>query len=140
VVCLGGAWPQPAVAALFRAADAFVTADAADEYGLQLAQAAATGLVIVAPAGGAPFEELLDESFALIVPAEVIGARAGPCGYALRVERAELARAMLRAATEPELRARAAVEGPRHARARLGIERSVDVLLGILQDDMWEDD
>ena len=139
VVRLGGAWPEAAVAQLFRACDALVTAEGADGYAPDLSRAAAAGLVVIAPSGAA-VEELVDESFALLVPSELADAPGAPCGLTLRTSQQALARAMLRAATDRELRGAASVAGPRHARERLRMETTVDVLLGILQDDMWPDD
>lgn len=59
------------MAALYRGADAYVTASMAEAFQMPLAEALAAGLPIVAPAGGAT-EEVIDPSTTTLVPSVTI--------------------------------------------------------------------
>lgn len=128
-----------------------MTAASSEGFGLPLLEAAAAGLAVVAPMGGAA-EEILSPTFARYVPSAVQQAHPhpttsgtqgvlpgfDPLAVNVRVQPADLAAAMLSVALDAAFRNKAATAGPAHVAGKFSLAAAADVLLGVLQDNRWE--
>ena len=82
VELIGDDLPRDRLVALYRAADAYVSASMAEAFQMPLAEAMAAGMPVVAPAGG-PAEEFLDGESAVLVPSATTpwGGRQAPSAH-----------------------------------------------------------
>ena len=129
VQLLGDELSTREMAALFFAADAYVSASMAEAFQIPLAEATAAGLPVIAPAGGAT-EEVVDPISAVLVPSVVVPrARRQPSSL-IRVDVELLSHAMQSVVTNTSRPAHSARKrGPMWASRMLSIEYSADMVL-----------
>ena len=131
VQILGDALSAHQMARLYGAADGYVSASMAEAFQLPLAEAAAAGLPVVVPSGGAA-EEVVDPASAVFVDA-VLKPRAKE-GFLIDPDRGSLAAALLRVLRDDELREKASLRGPLWVANKLSLAGSVDMLLSVVLD------
>lgn len=140
VVYIGKAMVREELARLYQASDAFVTATCGEGFGLPLLEAAAVGLAVVAPAGGA-VEEYTTPDFTRYVRSTLVSLAEGsgpiPDGFSISVDTGELSQEMEFVATSREFQDQAAMAGPKHVARYFTIQNVADQLLGMLQDEQW---
>jgi glycosyltransferase involved in cell wall biosynthesis len=129
------------MAEVYTAADAYVSAYRAEGFNIPVLEASACGLLVIASTGG-PTDEFLHSDSVLRVRSveeRVYDQARKPLGVMLRPEPSHLQSQMLLAMYDDELRQRAAVAGPKHAREGGAMggytwEKVVDALVGLLKD------
>ena len=143
-----GVLSRETVGELFRAADVYVTASRSEGFGLPIAEAAASGLAVIAPAGGA-VEEITDPSFTKYVESRIteqprerhddgmsVMTHNGDC-VTIKASMSHLVSTLEHVTKDQEFRQKASVSARNFALRYLSLEYSTDVLLGVLQDDQW---
>jgi glycosyltransferase involved in cell wall biosynthesis len=145
---IGGVLSRKTVGELFRAADVYVTASRSEGFGLPIAEAAASGLAVIAPAGGA-VEEITDPSFTKYVESQIkeqpqeshddgmsVMTNNGDC-VTIKASMSHLVSTLEHVTKDQKFRQKASVFARNYALRYLSLEHSTDVLLGVLQDDQW---
>ena len=128
----GSDLPDKRLAALYRAADAYVSASMAEGFQMPLAEATAAGLPVIVPSGGAA-EEVVHWASAEMVPSVVIPRRPALGGVVIHVDQEQLAQAIEAVHTNRSAHApRARLAGPVWARKKLSMAYSADLVLAEL--------
>jgi glycosyltransferase involved in cell wall biosynthesis len=134
---IGGSLTDTQMAELYQACDVYVSASQGEGFGLPILEAAASGLPVIVPEGGAA-EETTSDSFAVYIPAMLKATAPGRlCTVKLKFDTADIQVAMRQVANEDSFRAQARVHGPSHVRTFFSTQRTTDMLLGVLQDKQW---
>ena len=128
VQVIGDDLPAVEMAALYRGADAYVSASMAEGFQMPLAEATAAGLPVIVPIGGAA-EEVIDPGSAVLVPAATVP-RVKADGILIQVEEQELAKALDAVLHGTSAHAqRAPTRGPLWAARHLSMQHSTVRLL-----------
>lgn len=109
---IGGRLANAQMAAMYGAADAYVSVYSAEGFNLPVLEAVATGLPVVVTAGG-PTDDFVPRECGLFVPATLVSGGDGK-GEHLDPDFMGIVEAMGRVALDVDLRRRAADIGPKH--------------------------
>ncbi|KAL1526232.1 hypothetical protein AB1Y20_014955 [Prymnesium parvum] len=120
------------MARLYAAADTYVSASQAEAFQIPLIEAAAAGLPLIVPSGGAA-EEVANFETTVFV-ASILRPRPNAEGFLVQPEQASLAKAMLRAVNDMDLRSKAQQRNPRWVASYFSHTNAADSLLGVLVD------
>ena len=138
IIYVGQPFTRAQLKDLYSSCDVFVAAGPGEPSGARLLEAAASGLAVVVPAGGAA-EELLPMTFTRFVRSSLVPIEESELegGRAVAVEPGALSHAMEECATSEDRRSFAKETGRKFVALRHSTEMAADVLLGILQDHRW---
>jgi predicted O-linked N-acetylglucosamine transferase (SPINDLY family) len=130
---LGKTLTYAETAALYQAADAYISPYLAEGFNLPVLEAAACGLPVVCTAGG-PTDEFTDPSFALPVAGRWSAHHYDdvPGAHVLVPDETQLLQQMRRLVTDPALVARAREAGPAYLLSRYTWKHIADQLLALL--------
>ncbi len=135
VLFVGAAIGMEEMAALYQAADVYVSPYRAEGFNLPVLEAAASGLAVICTAGG-PTDDFVTPDFARTIASrlEAVAYRGGT-GHQLLPEFDHLVSLMREAAGNGEWRARAQAAGPLHVHTHYNWDMAVEQLLGVVGGD-----
>ena len=127
----GGSLPEESLAAMYQAADAYVSPYLAEGFNLPVLEAAACGTPALCSRGG-PTDDFVDDAFALRIDSAVV--REDGAVKCLAPSQEHLAAQMRRVMDDPAFRARAASASPAWAHGRFSWGKVAAGLLDVIRE------